>query len=186
MKSDETKRHLSLAFLELLDKRPIGKISISDITVQCSVSRMTFYYHFRDIYDLAGWTLENELGQAIDQNREMVSWQQRFMEMLNALKPRKRLLLNLKSSFNREFLERFILGEFQKLLMPVIEACPISENVDREDQECVCAFYSYALMGIVLKWISEGMVQRPEALARQVSAIMEGGFENSLSKLIKR
>ena len=62
MKSDETKRHLSLAFLELLDKRPIGKISISDITVQCSVSRMTFYYHFRDIYDLAGWTLENELG----------------------------------------------------------------------------------------------------------------------------
>ena len=186
MKSDDTKRRLSQAFLELLDRRPIAKISISDITAQCGVSRMTFYYHFRDIYDLAGWTLQNELVRAIDKSRDLVEWQQRFIDMLNAFKPRKRLLLNLKSSFNRDFLERFILGEFQKLLMPVIEACPISEKVDRADRECVCAFYSYALMGIVVKWISEGMTQRPESLARQVSAVMEGCFENSLSRLVKR
>ena len=56
----------------------------------------------------------------------------------------------------------------------------------KDDRECVCAFYSYALMGIVVRWISEGMTQRPESLARQVSAIMDGCFENSLSKLAKR
>ena len=186
MKSDDTKRHLSQAFLELLDKRPIAKISISDITAQCSVSRMTFFYHFCYLYDIAGWTLENELGQAMGQSRDITSWQQRFIDMLNALKPRKRLLLNLKSSFNREFLERFILAEFQKLLMPALEACPSCSRVDKDDRECVCAFYSYALMGIVVRWISEGMAQRPESLARQVSAIMDGCFENSLSKLSKR
>ncbi|MCR4620566.1 MAG: TetR/AcrR family transcriptional regulator [Clostridiales bacterium] len=183
MKSDETKRRLSDALLELLEKRPIGKISISDITARCSVSRMTFYYHFRDIYDLAGWTLESELGQAIGQDSSVMGWQQRFMEMLNALKPQKRLLMSLKSSFNREFLERFILGEFQKLLMPAIDGSPYGAGANRDDKECVCAFYSYALMGIVLRWISEGMSQRPEALARQVSAIMDGGFESSLSRL---
>jgi len=37
---------------KLLLQKPLTKITINDITDDCGISRMTFYYHFKDIYDL--------------------------------------------------------------------------------------------------------------------------------------
>ncbi len=36
----------------LLLRKPLDKITITDITTDCGISRMAFYYHFKDIYDL--------------------------------------------------------------------------------------------------------------------------------------
>ena len=36
----------------MLLQKPLNKITINDITEDCGVNRMTFYYHFKDIYDL--------------------------------------------------------------------------------------------------------------------------------------
>ena len=35
--------------------KPLSKITVTDITEDCGISRMTFYYHFKDIYDLVEW-----------------------------------------------------------------------------------------------------------------------------------
>ena len=53
MKSYATKQALANALKQLLQKKQITKITINDITETCGISRMTFYYHFKDIYDLA-------------------------------------------------------------------------------------------------------------------------------------
>lgn len=50
--SSITKQALEHALKSLLLKKPFHKITINDITEECGVSRMTFYYHFKDIYDL--------------------------------------------------------------------------------------------------------------------------------------
>lgn len=55
-----TKKALAAALKELLGQKPFHKITISDITEQCGVNRMTFYYHFHDIYDLAQWAFQEE------------------------------------------------------------------------------------------------------------------------------
>lgn len=39
----------------LLLKKPLNKITINDIAEDCGINRMTFYYHFQDIYDLVEW-----------------------------------------------------------------------------------------------------------------------------------
>ena len=41
----------------MLLEKPLNKITINDITEDCGVNRMTFYYHFKDIYDLVDWIL---------------------------------------------------------------------------------------------------------------------------------
>ena len=53
MKNDTTKQALANALKQLLQKKQITKITINDIAEACGISRMTFYYHFKDIYDLA-------------------------------------------------------------------------------------------------------------------------------------
>ena len=53
--SKVTKRALEQSLKNLLLKKPLTKITIGDITEDCGINRMTFYYHFKDIYDLVEW-----------------------------------------------------------------------------------------------------------------------------------
>ena len=48
--SKVTKRALEQSLKNLLLKKPLTKITIGDITEDCGINRMTFYYHFKDIY----------------------------------------------------------------------------------------------------------------------------------------
>ena len=50
-----TKIALEDSLKRLLLRKPLDKITITDITTDCGISRMTFYYHFKDIYDLVEW-----------------------------------------------------------------------------------------------------------------------------------
>ena len=50
--SQVTKRALEASLKNLLLQKPLSKITISDITEDCGINRMTFYYHFKDIYDV--------------------------------------------------------------------------------------------------------------------------------------
>lgn len=50
--SQITKRALEQSLKNLLREKPLSKITVTDITEDCGISRMTFYYHFKDIYDL--------------------------------------------------------------------------------------------------------------------------------------
>ena len=50
--SQITKNALATALKKLLSKKELSKITISNITEECGVNRQTFYYHFKDIYDI--------------------------------------------------------------------------------------------------------------------------------------
>ena len=58
--SQITKRALEQSLKHLLLKKPLTKITINDITEDCGINRMTFYYHFKDIYDLVEWSCLEE------------------------------------------------------------------------------------------------------------------------------
>ena len=57
---------LEHALKSLLLKKPFHKITINDITEECGVSRMTFYYHFKDIYDLVEWSFIEDAARALE------------------------------------------------------------------------------------------------------------------------
>ena len=50
--TNATKAALEASLKKLLLKKPLDKITINDLTTDCGISRMAFYYHFKDIYDL--------------------------------------------------------------------------------------------------------------------------------------
>ena len=51
-----TKQALEASLKKVMLQKPLDKITISDITSDCGISRMAFYYHFKDIYDLVEWS----------------------------------------------------------------------------------------------------------------------------------
>ena len=58
--SQVTKRALEASLKKLLLEKPLHKITVSDITEDCGINRMTFYYHFKDIYDLVEWSCQED------------------------------------------------------------------------------------------------------------------------------
>jgi len=63
--SQITKRALEASLKNLLAKRPLDKITVTDITEDCGINRMTFYYHFKDIYDLVEWACIEDATRAL-------------------------------------------------------------------------------------------------------------------------
>lgn len=63
--AEETKRKLKDSFLALYKSHPISKISIKRIADGAGLSRGTFYYYYRDIYNLLT-EIEDELVGGLD------------------------------------------------------------------------------------------------------------------------
>ena len=58
--SNITKRALAASIKKLMSEHPFSKVSIGDICEQCGMNRKSFYYHFRDKYDLVNWIFDRE------------------------------------------------------------------------------------------------------------------------------
>lgn len=59
--SNITKKALASALKKLLEERAFKSISVADICEKCDMNRKSFYYHFRDKYDLANWIFDTEV-----------------------------------------------------------------------------------------------------------------------------
>ena len=83
--SQMTKRALVASLKELLAEKPLDKITVTDLTEHCGVNRMTFYYHFKDIYDLVEWACIENATRALAGQKTYDTWQQGFLQILQAV-----------------------------------------------------------------------------------------------------
>ena len=58
--SNITKKALATALKDLMSEMSFEKITISDICEKCDMNRKSFYYHFKDKYDLVNWIFDTE------------------------------------------------------------------------------------------------------------------------------
>lgn len=65
---------------KLLLQKPLNKITINDITEDCGVNRMTFYYHFKDIYDLVDWILVEDASKILEGRQSFETWNEAFLD----------------------------------------------------------------------------------------------------------
>ena len=91
--SQVTKRALEQSLKNLLLKKPLTKITVGDITEDCGINRMTFYYHFKDIYDLVEWSCLEDAKRALEEKKTYDTWQQGFLQIFKAVQENKPFIL---------------------------------------------------------------------------------------------
>ena len=74
--SSLTKRALAAAIKDLMKEKPLVKISIADIVERCQMNRQSFYYHFRDKYDLVNWIFYTELITELQSRPNADEWEE--------------------------------------------------------------------------------------------------------------
>ena len=55
-------------------EKTFDKINISDICEPCYMNRKSFYYHFKDKYDLVNWIFDTEFMEFVGQKSLLQSW----------------------------------------------------------------------------------------------------------------
>lgn len=58
--SEVTKHALAMALKDIMEELPFQKISVVDICEKCGMNRKSFYYHFKDKYELVNWIFFRE------------------------------------------------------------------------------------------------------------------------------
>lgn len=184
--SQVTKKALARSLKELLEHKPLNKITVTDITQQCGVNRQTFYYHFQDIYALMEWIYTTDATKVLEGKKDEETWQQGFLQVLEYARDNKALVQNTYHSVSRELLEQWLYREMYRLLRSVVDGKAQGLTVSEEDRASVAHFYKYAFVGLVLDWIASGMKTRPAELARLVNTVMEGSIRAALERFARK
>jgi len=180
--SQITKRALEESLKKMLLKKPVNKITISDITEDCGINRMTFYYHFKDIYDLVEWSCVEDAARALDGKKTYDTWQQGFQQIFQTVLDNKPFVQNVYQSVNREQVETYLYSLTHNLLIGVIEEKAVGMQVRDEDKEFIADFFKFAFVGLVLDWIRNGMKKDPQQIIDRLSILIEGDITRALNK----
>ncbi|MEF9954734.1 MAG: TetR/AcrR family transcriptional regulator C-terminal domain-containing protein [Clostridium sp.] len=80
----DTKRRLAMALKELLQEKPLKKITIQDIVERSHMTRQSFYYHFQDIYEVLELICQYELIDRIVYKEEesFSQWLEHLVELV--------------------------------------------------------------------------------------------------------
>lgn len=179
--SQTTKRALAISLKNLLLKKPLNKITINDIAEDCGINRMTFYYHFKDIYDLVEWTCIEDATKALEGNKTYETWQQGFLNIFGAVLDNKPFILNVYNSVSREQVETYLYKVTYGLLIDVIEEKSAGMSIHDDDKKFIADFYKYAFVGIMLNWIKNGMKDEPKQIIDKLSMLIHGNITRALN-----
>lgn len=118
---DKTKKKIAGSLMELVEKKPIDKITITDITVNCDISRQVFYRYFLDKKDLINWIYEEDCGSVIYTGEERFSVKSWLKYIIDILAEKKNFYMHaIKDDSNKTF-EKLILNKTRFYLRKIIK-----------------------------------------------------------------
>ncbi len=177
-----TKYALSQSLKSLLAKKSLNKITINDIAEECGISRMTFYYHFKDIYDLVEWTCVEDGKAVINENKTSDTWQEGMLQIFYSLRDNKPLVMNVYRCIDRENVERYLKPMVDHLLLDVVEEQSENMVVNEENKEFIADVYSYVFVGLLLDWVKTDMKQPPEDIVNKLALVIQDSFSSALER----
>ena len=180
--SQVTKRALEQSLKNLLLKKPLTKITINDIAEDCGISRMTFYYHFKDIYDLVEWSCVEDARKALEGKKTYDTWQQGFLQIFQAVRENRPFIMNVYRCVHREQVEKYLKPLVDNLLLGVINEEAAGMTVRDEDKAFIAQVYSYMFVGLMLDWIRDDMREEPEALVNRLALVLKGTVSQALGR----
>ena len=180
--SQVTKRALEQSLKNLLLKKPLTKITVGDITDDCGINRMTFYYHFKDIYDLVEWSCLEDANSALDEKKTYDTWQQGLLQIFKAVQENKPFILNVYRCVHREQVEKYLQPLVDQLLLNVINEEAAGITVRDEDKQFIAQVYSYMFIGLMLDWIKDDMREDPQQIVEKLSKLIKGSVSVALSR----
>ncbi|WP_283170431.1 TetR/AcrR family transcriptional regulator [Curtanaerobium respiraculi] len=149
--SDDTKLSLAESYRQILLEGGTQTITVKDVVDRAGVSRMTFYYHFKDIYDLVDWMYRQHIDEAFEKAQSpREAWQIVGGSIIEMTEDHSGLsMLENYQHLDRSMLDR----NLNRLVYEVIERCteldPKFEGIAENDVEFFIQMTTFSITGMV-------------------------------------
>ena len=161
-----TKQAIRQAFIELLNERPLDKISVKDIAERSTVNRNTFYYYYADMEKL----------------RSYASWEEAFREATAFMSENKRAVHHLFNSGNRNILEHYYHKVTYAAMLSYVRGQAEGLSAAEEDIQALAQFYAAALSGMTADWLRGGMKSNVNDHIDRLGRLLEGNIRQALER----
>jgi AcrR family transcriptional regulator len=179
----KTKKVIKDCFIQLIREKGFEKITVKDLTEKANINRGTFYLHYKDKYDL----LEQGQNEILKEIEHIMSKASKEIEKFIPIKESNQVSPFLTEiythiGYNSDFMS-VILGTrgnlyFQTKLKDLIRrfiANNITNNANFNKKILVKYFIEMVAsiqIGVIQKWIQDGMKESPKEMAAMVSEII--------------
>ena len=181
--SNTTKRALEESLKKLLLSKPLDKITINDLTTDCGISRMTFYYHFQDIYDLAEWACVEDGKRALQDKRTYDTWQEGLEQIFEVVLKNKPFITNVYHSVSKEKIENYLYKLTYELIIGVVEEKSKGTGLSEENKSFIADFHKYGFVGLMLDWIKGDMKGDPQVMVQKLELVIHGSVAAALDRM---
>ncbi|RGX55935.1 MULTISPECIES: dihydroxyacetone kinase transcriptional activator DhaS [Anaerotruncus] len=177
-----TKRVLAESIKDLMQSTPLSKISVGDITAHCGVNRNTFYYHFKDKYDLVNWIYYTETFEQMSSFSDRAHWEEGLCNLCLYMQRNRKFYINALSVMGQNSFSEYLIDFYDNLLITCIHELTEGQQVDEQDVRFVARFYTYAFVGIIEEWAHRGMQEDPIPYVNRVKEIIDGSMVRELQE----
>lgn len=178
--TNTTKTALAESLKKLVLTKRLEKITINDLTADCGISRMAFYYHFKDIYDLVEWVCVEDGRKALQDKKTYDTWQEGMCQVFDAVLENRDFILNVYRSIGREKIESYLYKFTYDMIKDVVEEKCRGIDLAADHKVFIADFYKYGFVGIMLDWISCGMKADYEEIVENMGVMLHGNIARSI------
>lgn len=172
--SNITKRALAASLKELMMEQPFDKINVAQICERCDMSRKSFYYHFKDKYDLVNWIFDTEFITLFKTEHLSANYKEHwaFVEKIcryfyeNHAFYRKALQIKGQNSFSdhfREYIRPLLMNRISQLFG------------QKQPDEFTVDFFTDAVLCAMERWLLTKECMTSEQFVEKIKLLMEEG-----------
>jgi len=150
--SNITKNALATSLKELMREKPFSKISVSDICDRCGMNRKSFYYHFKDKYDLVNWIFLVDFIGKMDVDSYHTGWDA-VEDICNKFYEDKEFYIAALHIEGQNSFHDYVLESIR----PLVEYFTREIYKESESKDFFIIFFGDAFLTAIMRWLSEGM-----------------------------
>lgn len=148
----------------------------------CGISRNTFYYHFKDIYEVLEEILRIREERVIRglENGEIDEgdWREGMDRMIENQEMLYRIYRSTRGTEVRRYFSESAAVIFKHMVEVKARGIPAAE----EDKELIGRFYHHAFEGCMLDWLESGMKTPIAQELERLGRLFEGDIELALKR----
>ena len=127
-----TRKAIMQTFLHILKNKPLDRITVKDICEQCEINRNTFYYYFRDIYDVLEAIFEDEVRLVMDEAKEGMTFHDAYARAASIILNNREAIIHIYASENgrllRTYLDAVVTQVVRRFVLEKAEGYSLSES----------------------------------------------------------
>ena len=163
--SQLTKQAIQHEFGEMLKEAPFKQITVRALTERTGINRNTFYYHYKDIYDLAEDYFQVRVHRIVDAYPVNGSqWTNGIKSLLDFFQQNRVIAMNIYNSMDYVVLEDVMFNALIDYSRVYIENKSAGRNMKEEDIKRIADFITLAITGCIMRWAKDGMRGEPSAV----------------------